>query len=209
NLACRRRLHRSRGCQRNCIGNERRCDAERRHQRDRHATGGRLHGRSPFEVDSNRFLDRETIVRRASAIATLALLAGCGAPHAGAVVRHVVIVTLDTTRADYISAYGSTHVATPNIDALARTGAIFEQAATVAPLTLTAHRSLFPGLLPPHHGVRDNASDPLSADHTTLAEILHRRGFRTAAFVGSAVLQSSRGLSRGFDVYRDGVSDHP
>jgi arylsulfatase A-like enzyme len=120
--------------------------------------------------------------------------------------RSVVIVTLDTTRADSISVYGALRVSTPNVDAVARSGALFENAATVAPLTLTAHSSLFTGLLPPHHGVRDNGADPLGADHSTLAEILKRRGFRTAAFVGSAVLQASRGLARGFDVYRDGGS---
>jgi arylsulfatase A-like enzyme len=142
------------------------------------------------------------------AVAWLLLLSsGWIGPRARTEVRGVVIVTLDTTRVDYISAYGSTHVSTPSVDGLARTGVLFEQAATVAPLTLTAHSSLFTGLLPPHHGVRDNAADPLATHHVTLAEIVHRRGFRTAAFVGSGVLDKSRGLARGFDVYGDGVSE--
>jgi arylsulfatase A-like enzyme len=143
-------------------------------------------------------------MRRIGPVLLLSLTA-CAGPRSPA--KRVVIVTLDTTRADYISAYGSTHVSTPNVDALARRAALFEKASTLAPLTLTAHSSLFTGLLPPQHGVRDNAADPLASEHTTLAEVLQRRGFHTGAFVGSAVLQASRGLARGFDVYRDGVSD--
>src|SRR6185436_13232668 len=64
-----------------------------------------------------------------------------------------------------------------------------------------SHCTIFTGLLPPHHGVRDNGDEPLHASHRTLAEILHAHGFRTAAFVASAVLDASRGLDRGFDVY--------
>lgn len=119
--------------------------------------------------------------------------------------RNLVIVTLDTTRADRLPMYGFASIETPAIDAIAREGAVFDQAMTVAPLTLTAHSSLFTGLYPPHHGVRDNADRPLAADRTTLAEVMRARGFRTGAFVGSAVLAADRGLSRGFDVYNDGT----
>jgi arylsulfatase A-like enzyme len=118
----------------------------------------------------------------------------------------VLIVTLDTTRADYLSAYGSGRVWTPSLDRLAADGVVFEQATTVAPLTLPAHCSLFTGLLPPRHGIRDNASGSLAAHHQTLAEVLQRRGFETAAFVGSAVLSADRGLEAGFEVYHDGIS---
>ena len=118
----------------------------------------------------------------------------------------VVIVTLDTTRADYLSAYGAGRVGTPNLDRLAAEGVVFEQAMSVAPLTLPAHCSLFTGLLPPRHGVRDNAGDSLAADHGTLAKVLHARGFETAAFVGSLVLGAGRGLDVGFDVYHDGIT---
>jgi choline-sulfatase len=117
---------------------------------------------------------------------------------------NLVIITLDTTRADRLPAYGFASVRTPAIDRLARTGVVFEDAESVAPLTLTAHTSLFTGLYPPHHGVRDNVDAPLGAAHATLAGILHARGFRTGAFVGSMVLAADRGLARGFDVYDDG-----
>src|SRR5262245_2674303 len=116
---------------------------------------------------------------------------------------NVLIITLDTTRADYISTYGSGRAGTPFIDRLATDGVVFEQAMSVAPLTLPAHTSLFTGLLPFRHGVRDNAAAPLRADHKTLAEILYRRGFQTAAFVSSAILQADRGLASGFDIYDD------
>jgi choline-sulfatase len=119
--------------------------------------------------------------------------------------RAIVIVTLDTTRADSLPAYGFRGLGTPAIDGLAREGTTFENAASVAPLTLPAHTSLFTGVYPPRHGVRDNLSPPVDTAHATIAESLRDKGFRTAAFVGSAVLRRDRGLARGFDVYDDGT----
>ena len=119
----------------------------------------------------------------------------------------VVIVTLDTTRADRLSPYGFMDVATPALDRLARDGIVFERAMSVAPVTLPAHTSLFTGLFPPGHGVRDNSDEALDGKHVTLAERLRAAGFHTAAFVGSAVLASSRGLAQGFDTY-DGPPQH-
>jgi arylsulfatase A-like enzyme len=122
----------------------------------------------------------------------------------------VVILTLDTTRADRLSVYGFMDAVQPNLERLAREGVVFDQATSVAPLTLPAHCSLFTGLYPPAHGVRDNADRPLAPEHTTMAEVLRARGYRTAAFVGSAVLDRERGLAQGFDVYSDvysGVDD--
>jgi arylsulfatase A-like enzyme len=114
---------------------------------------------------------------------------------------NVVIITLDTTRADRLPAYGFMDTVMPAIDELAREGVVFDQAMSVAPLTLPAHTSLFTGLFPPTHGVRDNADEALAARHTTLAEVLQARGFRTGAFVGSIVLGADRGLAQGFDRY--------
>ena len=119
--------------------------------------------------------------------------------------RNLVIVTLDTTRADRLPEYGFASIETPAIDWLAREGVVFDQAMSVAPLTLTAHSSLFTGLYPPHHGVRDNADRPLAEDKATIAEMFHARGFRTGAFVGSTVLAADRGLSRGFEKYDEGA----
>jgi arylsulfatase A-like enzyme len=119
----------------------------------------------------------------------------------------VVVITLDTTRADRLSTYGFADASMPHLERLAREGVVFHQATSVAPLTLPAHSSLFTGLLPPRHGVRDNADSPLAAGQTTLAEILRAQGFRTAAFVGSVVLDPDRGLSQGFDQYSGVVPD--
>ena len=119
----------------------------------------------------------------------------------------LVIITLDTTRADRLPAYGFGSLATPAIDGLTAHGAIFDDAMSVAPLTLPAHASLFTGLYPANHGVRENDSPALDRSHATLAGILRDRGFHTAAFVGSVVLHRDRGLSRGFEVYDDGSAE--
>ena len=124
------------------------------------------------------------------------------APTAQRVPRfNVVIVTLDTTRADRLSPYGFMGVPMPALDRLAREGVVFDRATSVAPLTLPAHTSLFTGLFPPRHGVRDNLDKALANHHPTLAEVLRTNGFRTGAFVGSIVLAPGRGLDRGFDEY--------
>ena len=116
---------------------------------------------------------------------------------------NLVIVTLDTTRADRIGAYGSRDVETPAFDRLAAEGALFEQAVSVAPLTLPAHSSIFTGKFPPEHGVRDNGGFFLGADQLTLAEILKDRGYRTGGFVAAYVLAGKWGINQGFDTYFD------
>ncbi len=116
---------------------------------------------------------------------------------------NLVIVTLDTTRADRIGAYGSREVETPTIDRLASEGVLFEQAVSVAPLTLPAHSSIFTGKFPPEHGVRDNGGFFLGPDQVTLAEILKRRGYRTGGFVAAYVLAGKWGINQGFDTYFD------
>jgi arylsulfatase A-like enzyme/Tfp pilus assembly protein PilF len=117
---------------------------------------------------------------------------------------NVVVVTLDTTRADRLGAYGqATAAATPVFDRLAGEGVLFEQAMTSAPLTLPAHATMFTGGFPPQHGVRDNGGFFLAADATTLAERFAARGYRTGAFVGAYVLDSKWGLDQGFEHYVD------
>lgn len=116
---------------------------------------------------------------------------------------NLVVVTLDTTRADRIGVYGAREVETPVIDGLAREGVLFEQAVSVAPLTLPAHSSMFTGKFPPEHGVRDNGGFFLGPEQVTLAEILKERGYRTGAFVGAYVLDSKWGIGQGFDTYFD------
>lgn len=119
--------------------------------------------------------------------------------------RALLLITLDTTRADRLPMYGYSSLQAPGLDRLAREGVVFDRTTSVAPLTLTAHTSLLTGLYPFHHGVRDNADRALDASTPTLATAMHEQGFHTAAFVGSVVLAPDRGLSRGFDVYDDGA----
>jgi arylsulfatase A-like enzyme/tetratricopeptide (TPR) repeat protein len=116
---------------------------------------------------------------------------------------NVVVVTLDTLRADRLGCYGFRGIETPNIDAVASEGILFEQATSTVPLTLPSHTSIFTGLIPPHHGVRDNGGFFVEAKTTTLAERMREGGYTTGAFVGAWVLDSRWGLDQGFDVYSD------
>jgi choline-sulfatase len=136
-----------------------------------------------------------------------AFLAACGAgprpraaPAAGA---PVVVISIDTLRADRLPVYGYRAVATPHIDALAAESVVFENAYTHCPLTLPAHASLFTGLLPPEHGVRNNIGYRLDARHATLAGLLKARGYATGAALSSYVLRRTTGLDAGFDFYAD------
>ncbi len=115
----------------------------------------------------------------------------------------VVLVTLDTTRADHIGVYGSDDVDTPVIDALAARGVTFMRAYAPTPLTLPSHTSLFTGTHPPYHGVRDNGAYVAAEGLQTLAESFQEAGYRTGAFVGAFVLDSRWGLAQGFDRYFD------
>jgi arylsulfatase A-like enzyme/predicted Zn-dependent protease len=116
---------------------------------------------------------------------------------------NLVVITVDTLRADRLGAYGFADIRTPAIDSLAANGVLFENCITPAPLTLPAHTSLFTGTYPLHHGVRDNGGFVVPSQATTLAELFHKRGYATAAFVGAFVLDSRWGLDQGFSKYGD------
>jgi arylsulfatase A-like enzyme/Flp pilus assembly protein TadD len=118
-------------------------------------------------------------------------------------IRNVLLISIDTLRADHLGAYGFPRPTTPNIDALAREGVLFKDARTPVPMTLPAHVSLFTGTLPPTHGLRDNLQNRLPEGSLTLAEMLKARGFTTGAIVSSFVLDRRFGLSQGFDSYDD------
>jgi arylsulfatase A-like enzyme/tetratricopeptide (TPR) repeat protein len=121
---------------------------------------------------------------------------------------NVVLITLDTTRADHLGSYGYAEARTPATDALARTGARFTQAATPVPLTLPAHASMMTGLYPTYHGVRLNGTTALSQDRTTMAEVFTHAGYQTGAFIAAFVLDSRWGLNQGFGVYDDQFDLH-
>ena len=117
----------------------------------------------------------------------------------------VVLISVDTLRADHLPAYGYHGVATPNLDALARDSVLFRNAYAHVPLTLPSHASLLTGLLPPQNGVRDNYGYTLPQGVETLAAFLQRARYATGAAVSSAVLSRESGLDRGFDFYDDKV----
>jgi arylsulfatase A-like enzyme/Flp pilus assembly protein TadD len=116
---------------------------------------------------------------------------------------NLILITLDTTRADRLGCYGYENIHTPNMDYLAQHGVLFENAISPAPLTLPAHTSLLTGLYPPVHGIRNNTTYKLSEKAVTLTEILSDHGYRTGAVIGAFVLDSGYGLDQGFASYDD------
>ena len=136
----------------------------------------------------------------------LALVAGCrrnsslvfpSAP--------VILISVDTLRADHLPAYGYRGVETPYLDALRKDSILFANAYTHVPLTLPSHVTLFTGLLPPQNGVRDNIGYVLDSRPETLASYLKRAGYETGGAVSCIVLSHNTGLNRGFDFYDDAV----
>lgn len=149
-------------------------------------------------------------LRRIAAWPLALLVAACsGGPRgddtraASAAGAPVILISIDTLRADHLPSYGYRQVATPSIDALAAESILFENAYAHCPLTLPSHVSLLTGLLPPENGVRNNIGYRLDARHTTLAGLLKARGYATGAAVSSYVLRRTTGLDAGFDSYSD------
>src|SRR6267154_3307466 len=116
---------------------------------------------------------------------------------------NVVIITIDTLRADHLGCYGYQQIRTPNIDALASESARFERAYTPVPVTLPAHTVIFTGTYPLLSGMHDFSGNKVNPKQATLASVLKRQGYTTGAVIGSAVLDSRFGLNQGFDFYYD------
>jgi arylsulfatase A-like enzyme len=142
------------------------------------------------------------------AAAAVALLGACGSRHHP---DSLLLVTLDTTRADYLGCYGGVYHGTPNLDALAEDGVRFENAIAQAAVTPVSHASIMTGLDPHHHGVRvvyAASGYKLPADVPTLASVLRGHGFATGAFLSSFTVSEFYGLDRGFDTFDNGLG-HP
>jgi len=116
---------------------------------------------------------------------------------------NVILITMDTTRADRLGCYGLPGGATPTIDLFARRGVRFERCISTTPLTLPAHTSIMTGTVPPFHGVRDNGGFIVPSGIETLAKVFKAQGYATSAFVAAYVLDSKWGLNIGFDTYYD------
>jgi len=123
--------------------------------------------------------------------------ARASAPLAG----HIVLVSIDTLRADHLPAYGYRGVRTPAIDALAADGVVFDRAYSHAPQTLPAHTALLSGRLPFETGVRDNVGFTVKNGERLLPQMLRERGYTTAGVVSAYVLRKETGLNQGFDFF--------
>ena len=130
-------------------------------------------------------------------LSALALLVATSGP------ANVLLVTIDTLRADHVGAYGDTKAETPGFDRLAREGVLVDDAVSQVPQTRPSHASILTGRYPYEHGVRDNAAGPIVPGMPTLATLLKAAGYDTAAFIGAYPVSRSSGLDRGFDVYDD------
>ena len=118
-------------------------------------------------------------------------------------IRHVVLISIDTCRADHLSGYGFEQKTTPAIDAFAKDAVLFEHCISPVPLTLPSHSSMLTGVNPLTHGVHDNVDYHLDASNTTLAEVLSENGYVTGAIVSTFVLNHQFGMDQGFDDYND------
>ncbi len=116
---------------------------------------------------------------------------------------NLLLVTLDTTRADHVSCYGYPYATTPHLDRIAGDGIRFQNCTTPSAYTLPSHSSIMTGTYPTFHGVRTNGDRALASAHVTLAERLAEQGYRTGAFIGAFVLDGRWGLNQGFDHYDD------
>jgi arylsulfatase A-like enzyme len=138
-------------------------------------------------------------------LAALLGLNGCGGGQPGGQGLNLVLVTLDTTRADALCCYGAAAGATPNLDRLAAEGVLFRRATACTPLTLPSHSTILTGTWPSMHGVRGNGRDALADRSLTVAEALRDAGYRTRAVVGSFVVKRMFGLAQGFDEYDEAM----
>lgn len=143
-----------------------------------------------------------------AAIALIILLSGCSrqAPKPEPLSPrdvNILLITLDTTRADHLSCYNPGKAKTPNLDALAARGARFLHATAQVPLTLPSHACIMTGAYPTVHGLRDMGGFVLDPSHPTIASLAQAAGFQTAAFVGSRAVARRFGLAHGFDTYDD------
>ncbi len=161
---------------------------------------------SPPARRSRRFRVASALVAAIAVVGVAFVLSwsrGAKEPEPSRSPLNILLITLDTTRADRIGAYGYARAKTSHLDRLAAEGVRFEHAVAQAPITLPSHASLFTARFPFSHGVRNNGNFYLNDQLPTLTTALHDRGYRTAAFVSSFILDRRYGLARGFDEYDD------
>ena len=153
-------------------------------------------------IPAQRLHARPTPALVVALLATVCGTASCSSSRPPSTARHLVLVTIDTLRADRVGVYSGVDL-TPRLDRIAREGAYAANAMCHVPLTRPSHATILSGLLPWELGVRDNLAPAELPPSPLLAEILKGAGFRTGAFVSSIVLQRRGGFGRGFDRYDD------
>ncbi len=141
-------------------------------------------------------------MRRRWPLLLLGLVLGCGRPEPW----NVLVVTFDTTRADFLGCYGKESARTPNLDRLAAEGTLFLEAYSAVPITLPSHSTLFTGTYPIVHGVRDNGLFRLPQERVTLAEILKEQGYATGGAIGAFPLTRDFGIAQGIDFFDDHIT---
>jgi choline-sulfatase len=158
-----------------------------------------------FRTGNNRMV--RTTLKRASQLLTLmlgpaAMWAAASTP-ARKPAPNVLLITIDTLRADHLGCYGAKEIQTPTLDALARDGIVFSGAVSQVPLTWPSHAAILTGLYPFQNGVQDFTGQPLDARFRSVAQAFRKSGYSTGAVVSAFVLDRSWGLARGFDYYDD------
>jgi arylsulfatase A-like enzyme/Flp pilus assembly protein TadD len=148
------------------------------------------------------------MIARAFALCAALAVAACSGSKTPDARPNVLLITLDTVRADRLGCYGYARARTPNLDALAKRGVRFERAYATVPYTLPAHASILTGLYPPAHGLHVNFQGSVPAEAQSVAAGFQAAGYRTGALVASGVLDRRFGLARGFDSYDD-LHDRP
>ena len=129
------------------------------------------------------------------------LISGSDAP--AKEINHILLISIDTCRADYLGSYGYPRKTSPNIDSIAQEAVLFNHVLTPAPLTLPAHASMLTGTIPPYHGVRYNIGYRLQESNLTIAEVLQQNKYTTGAIIGCFLLDAQFGFAQGFNSYND------
>jgi len=165
-----------------------------------------------YQDNMNRILDKKQLLPWQLCGLVLVLFVGAlwffrGAPVSSKDIRHILLISIDTCRADHLGCYGYHRPTTPNIDKLSAQSVLFENVISPVPITLPAHSSMLTGTIPPYHGVHNNSDYKLGESNVTLAEILTERGFATGAIISAYVLDSQFGLDQGFDMYNDSFEE--
>ena len=148
-------------------------------------------------------------LRRAALLLFVLLAAACGGRGRITPGQPVILISIDTLRSDHVGAYGYTQIATPAIDKFRADSILYQRAYSACPLTLVSHASVFTGLLPAEHGIRDNLGYTLNSNVKTLAEVMKGKGYQTGGAVSAIVLRGESQIRRGFDFWDDDIATDP